>query len=413
MKLWPFSRKSDGSDVADGPMALLKALLGTRNSKSGQRVTPKTALEVTTVFACVRAIANGVAKVPLKLYREDANGSKSPARDHPLFFLLHRRPNEWQTSFEYRETIIFHAMLAKGHFSYINRVRGQIAELIPFEPGMVTVIRQPDDSLIYRVQFPTGKVRDFPADVIWHVRGPSWNGYEAVEAVRMAREAIGLAMALEEQHANIHRNGVMPTGVYSVEGTLGEKQHRELREFIKENYTGVNGGLPMVLDRSAKWQGLSRSGVDNQHLETRRFQVEEICRGLGCMPIMVFQFDKGMAYGSSEQMFLAHIVNDLAPWFERLQQSIDVRLLTDEDRAEGIYSKFVIAALLHAALKDKAEFLTRLVQFGIIVPNEAREWLELNPLPGGDKPLVPINMRAGYESSDDGSGSGDPTGAST
>jgi len=386
-----FARKSTVSTFD-----LFGDMFAGRMSKSGQRVDWKLALQVSTVLACARVIGYGLAQVPLKLYRESPDGrSKLPARDHPLYNVLHRRPNPWQTSFEYRETIGLHLVLDGNHYSFINRVGKDIVELIPFEPQHVTPERAPDGTLTYIVTATSGTRQRYPAEAIWHIRGPSWNGWMGMEAVQLAREAIGLALATEAQHADIHRNGFNTSGIYSVEGTLSGEQYKALRKFVSDNYGGANRGQPMIMDRNAKWLSQSMTGVDAQHLETRRFQVEEVCRALGVMPIMVYSTDKAATYASAEQMFLAHVVHTMAPWYERLEQSIDVQLLSPSDDRDGVYAKFVVQGLLRGAMADTADYLNSLVQAGILTRNEARSLLEFNPLDGLDAPLTPMNMIAG------------------
>ncbi len=115
------------------------------------------------------------------------------------------------------------------------------------------------------------------------------------------------------------------------------------------------------------------------------------------MPIMVCSSDKATTYASAEQMFLAHVVHTLAPWYERIEQAIDCQLLTDEERAQGYYVKHVTQGLLRGALKDTAEYLYRLVNIGIMSRNEARNLLEMNPLDGLDEPLTPANMGIGEQ----------------
>ena len=144
---------------------------GGRQSNSGKTISIDTAVQVSTVFGCVRVIAEGIAQVPLKLMRSGQDGRRrTEAKDHPLYDVLYLRPNPWQTSFEYRETIGWHVALAGAHFSFKNVVGGKVRELIPFEPNTVTVIRNDDYSLEYDVTAPNGKVQRFPAEAIWHVR---------------------------------------------------------------------------------------------------------------------------------------------------------------------------------------------------------------------------------------------------
>ena len=396
-RLWPFQRKSMST------LELLRELEGGREAKSGASVTWKTALEVTTVLRCCTVIADGVASVPLRIYRKDAaTDRRQPAQDHPLYELLSVAPNDWQDSLEFRETLAFHLALTSNAFVFVNRVGGRIVELIPLEPGRVEVEQQRDWSLRYRVTNLAGMRQDFPAEAIWHIRGPSWNGWFGLEAVRLAREAIGLAMALETSHARLHRNGVQTSGLYSVDGTLNKEQYDLLRAFIERNAAGAdNSGRVMILDRAAKWTSQVMNGVDAQHVETRKNQVEEICRAFGVMPIMVGHADKTATYASAEQMFLAHAVHTVRPWHRRFEQSIKRNLLTPDERRAGYYPKFVDTELLRGAAKDRAEYYTKGINAGWLLRNEAREWEELDPLEGLSEPLVPANMVTGNPPSAD------------
>jgi len=395
MALWGrwFQRKH----VDPEPLRELARLIETA---TGRRVTWEKALEVSAVMGCVRVIADGIAQVPLKLFKASEDGRRrEPARQHPLYDILHRSPNPWQTSFEFRETVALHAVLTGNHFSFKNvgvAAGGAVTELLPFEPGTVTVKRAADWSLRYEVRAPNGQTQEFPPAAIWHVRGPSWNAYLGLDAVRLAREAIGLAMATEESQARLHKNGVRPSGVLSVEGTLTEDQYKVYRKWLDENYEGPeHAGRTFIADRKAQWKEVGMSGVSAQHLETRNHQVEDICRHFRVMPIMVGLSDKATTYASAEQMFLAHVVHTLAPWYERLEESIDVRLLTEADRKAGYYAKFIEEGLLRGALKETADFLTKLTTNGVMTRNEARAKLDLNPLDGLDEPLTPANMTVG------------------
>jgi HK97 family phage portal protein len=391
MALFAPSRKaaSFSSDLRD--------FFASRMSISGKAVNTTTALEVATVFACLRVLGEGVAQVPLKLILESKDGrSKLPAKDHWLYDILAFRPNPWQTSFEFREMLMWHVALTGNFFAFKNVVGGKIKELIPFEPGCVTVYRdQQTGELSYQISAANGATKPVPASAMWHVRGPSWNSWMGLEAVSLAREAIGLSMATEEQHARMHRNGVQASGAYSVEGTLSKEQNDMLRGWIEREMGGLaNSGRPMVLDRSAKWISTAMTGVDAQHLETRKYQIEEICRFFRVIPLMVGSSDKAATYASAEQMFLAHVVHTLAPWYQRLEQSIDANLLTKKDRDEGYYSQFVEEGLLRGSIEATANMLEKYVNGGLMHPNEARAKLDLNADsdPASDKLRVPANI---------------------
>lgn len=359
-----------------------------RPSASGIAVNTKNALEVTTVFDCLRVLGEGVAQVPLKIFQSDNAGGKEAAEDHPLYDLLYIKPNDWQSSFEFRENLIFQAGLLGNFYAFKNTVRNTIRALEPFEPGTVT---QKIDSLrriSYEVTTADGQLKTYPAKDIWHVRGPSWETSTGMKAVEYAREAIGLSLNIESSQNKLHANGVQTSGLLSVEGTVNKEQHETLTDWIYKAIGGLNKSKPLILDRNAKFTPISMSGVDAQTIENRRFQIEEICRAFRMMPIMIGQADKASTYASAEQMFLAHVVHTLSPWYTRIEQSIDANLLTKEDRAQGYYSKFNANGLMRGAAKDRAEFYAKMYNMKSLNPNDIRKLEEMNPYEGGDEYFV-------------------------
>lgn len=384
-RLWPWGRKN-------ATLELFRELFGANLSKSGEPVNWATAIKVSTVLACARVRAQGLAQVPLKIFRQEGD-SKTPALDHPLYFLLHSRPNQWQTSYEYRETLSLHLDLAGRHYSLITRgVGNAITELLPFPPGVVDTKRGSDGTITYKVTLDNGQQIELAEDQVWHIRGPSWNGWQGMDAMELTREAIGLAISAEAQHARLFKNGVQTSGTYSVEGILTEPQHTMLRKLLIANHSGENAGLPMVVDRGAKWLSATMSGVDSQHLEVRRFQVEEICRAMGVLPIMVGHTDKTATYASSEQMFLAHVVHTLTPLYARVEQSIDAYLIGRRDFERGFYAKFVAAGLLRGAMTDRGNYFSKALGSGgspaWMTQDEVRALDELNPM-GGEAAKLP------------------------
>ena len=370
----PWSRKN-------ATLELFREVYGSSPVRSGVTVTWKTALEVTAVLRCVAVISDGLSTVPLKLFQKTGSG-RVEATDHPLHDLLTTAPNDWQDSLQFRETLAFHMALCGNAFVFVNRVRGRISELLPLEPGRVEVKRESNWQLRYWVTGLDGHREEVPAEAIWHLRGPSWNGYMGLEPVRLTREAIGLSMALEQSHARLHKNGVKPSGVYSIEGTLDKPQHERLQEIIAQHMAGVdNTGKPLILDRAAKWLSIAMTGVDAQHLETRKHQIEEICRGFGVNPIMVGYSDKTATYASAEQMFIAHAVHTIRPWHRRFEASIRRFLLTAEERRAGFYPKFLDNELMRGAAKDRAEYYAKALGSGgtkgWMTQNEVRDFEEL------------------------------------
>lgn len=361
---------------------------------AGVVVNDKTALQVVTVLACVKAIADGCATPPLHVYREKSDGKRERAVNIPEYRLLSRRPNEWQTSFEWRRLMTAHAVLTGTGLSI--KVRGdnrRLRELIPVAPGRWDVRKINRYELRYRCWDDFGMIGEFQPDDVFVLRNLQWEWSQALNAVHLVRNAIGLAMATERSQAAFHENGLRPSGTYSVEGTLNPEQYTRLAAHISSRHAGpAKAGLPMILDRAAKWLSTSMTGVDAQHVETRRLQVEEVCRAYGVFPIMIGHSDKAATFASSEAFFSAHLKHTLAPWHTNWTQNIDEMLL---DGAGPLFAEFDTRYLRAGDMKDRAQWARTMAEMGIYTRNELRDEEGKDPLTGLDDPLTPMNMTPG------------------
>jgi HK97 family phage portal protein len=240
------------------------------------------------------------------------------------------------------------------------------------------VKQKPDLSLEYKVTTENGAATTFGRDAIWHLRGPSWNSWLGLEAVKLAREAIGLAITLEQAQAEFQKNGAQSSGVLATKDKLSPERFELLSAWLDKHLPGGDRfGKPMIVDNAATYTGTSITATDQQLLETRKHQIEEICREFGVMPIMVGFSDKAATYASAEQMFLAHVVHTLSPWYQRIEQSADVNLLSEEEHAQGFYTKFTPNALMRGAANDRASFYAKGLGAG-----GTKGWLTQNDVRG-------------------------------
>lgn len=353
---------------------------------TGRSVGWREALKATAVLACCTVLCNGVSQVPWKVKRARPGGGADDAADHWLYPLLNRKPNGYQTSFDFRQTVMLHMALARNAFVFKSiGSGGRILELIPLEPGRVLATQLDNMDMVYDVTGRNGRTVRLTSREIWHIRGLSWNGWMGLEATRLAASAIGLSLDLEESHARQHANGVQPSGVYSVEGELTEEQYGQLSRWIKKQAGAENKGNPLVLDRGAKWLQQQMTGVDAEHLATRLFEAQEVCRAFNVMPIMIGASEKSATYASAEQMFIAHVVHTLQPLFENLEQGADVWLL-GVDNDQGLYTAFDVRGLQRGTLKDQADYFAKGLGSGGSRPwltqDEVRDELDRNPMGG-------------------------------
>jgi HK97 family phage portal protein len=389
--LLPWNRKSTIINTGD----LYKELLAAASSKTGIAVNWRTALQASTALACARVIAEGIAQVPFKLFRERNGGGMDVAKDHHLYELLYLKPNEFQTSFEFREQMGLHLTFMGNFYAFkVRGARGKIVELLPFEPHLVTLKRDGWERS-YDVYAGSGKVIKVPAADMWHIKGLSWDGMVGLEGVKLAREAISLALATEEHGSRLFSNGARTGGIISSDTA---KPSDDALKYLRDSWNEMQGGnenafKTAFLFGGLKYQPLAQTGVDSQHLEQRRFQVEEVCRTFRVMPIMVGNSDKAATYASSENMFLAHVVHTLMPWYGRIEQSAAINLLDEKERAQGLYFAFVAQALMRGASKDRAEYFAKALGSGgspaWLTQDEVRALEEFNPM-GGTAAALPI-----------------------
>lgn len=363
---------------------------------AGVTVNRKTALQVATVLACVKVIADGCATPDLNVYRRNSDKTSEIADDIPEHRIISRRPNEYQTSFEWRRMMTIHAAMAGTGLSIkVRGLNGKVRELIPIAPGNWQMHKVSRYEFKYRVSDEFGFIGDFSHEDVFLLNGIQWEFGVSLDVVSLARSAIGLSMATEKSHSSFHENGIQPSGVYSVEGTLNPDQYTALKTHLKSR---VKAGDPLIIDRKGTWQSLTMTGVDAQHIETRRLQIEEVCRAFGVFPIMVMHSDKAATFASSEAFFSAHLKHTLKPWHKAWRDRLDETLL---DGSGPLYTNFDTKYLTEGSLVDRGQYLRSMVETGIYTRNNAREEEGMDPLPGLDEPLTPLNMSKNQGTNDD------------
>jgi len=373
-------------------------------SASGVSVTHESALKTSPALSCVRLLARGVARLPMRVHQDTGERTKRVAKDHPLYKVLYRKPNAWMTSFSWRQTMMFHTLITGSGRSFINRVNGQVAELLPLLPNQVEVKQDKNYDLAYKIRLANGETLDVDQSQIFDLRGPSWDSYQGLDSVKQGKEAIGLSLATEETHARLHSQGARPGGLLTSAGTLNPEQVDQIRTGWEQMQGGVHNAMKTaILGADLKWTPLAMTGVDSEHLATRKFQIEEICRAFGVFPQMIGHGDKPPTFASAQQFFLHHIIQILDPWVVEFEQTVMRDLLTEEELDDGYYVKLNLNEFLRGSMKERAEFYKIMVEIGVFSPNDVRELEDRNPYEGGDVYRAQMNTETigGSDATDD------------
>ena len=360
---------------------------GGRNP-SGVRVDPESALRATVVLACVRVLSASVAGLPLHLYRRLASGGKELARENPLYRVLHTTPNEWQTSYEWRETLMLH-LLTHGNAYCEIRGAGESRQLIPLHPSRMKVDRLPTGRLRYTYREDGGASTVYSQDAVMHLRWLSDDGVNGMVPVEVAGDAIGFARALEIHGAAFFGNGARPGLVLTTDQMLSPEAAENTRNQWERAHRGPDRSHRVaVLQGGLKIDSFGGNNQESQFLESRRFAVEEVCRIYGVPPHLVGDLSRS-SFSNIEQQSLDYVQNGLMPWLRRFESAITRDLLTDDET----FAEFDVRGALRADAAGRSAFYSTMAQLGVFSVNEIRGLENLNPVDGGDIRVVPLNYQ--------------------
>lgn len=331
------------------------------------------AIQIAAIFACARVLAEGLAQIPCLLQRRSPNGGNVTANDHPLYDLLARSPNSFQTSFEFREWIGFQLALNGNAYVYVSRDNKRINELIPLPAGSVQVVHSDGETFYRCTAIDHGDSLLSKANV-WHIKGATLNGYSGLNPQQVAARAIGLTNDLENFGSQVFAQGVRPSGILTVKDAMDAEQLGALKQAFEDQYAGVaNAQRTLVLSASTEFKATATSADDAQFIESRRYQTEEICRIMRVNPLMIGQATNAQSYGSMEQLFLAHLTHTLKPLFARFEQSAEVCLLSAAEQKAGYRVVLDTRELTLAVANDRANYYGVMRQNGLMTINECRE----------------------------------------
>ncbi len=366
------------------------------NSSSGQPVNVDKALQLSAVWACVRLLSETVSTLPLKLYRRAPDGSRELATDHPMYPLLCKRPNAEMTPARFLLLVIASICLRGNAFIEKRRVGSRIVALVPLLPQNITVKRLPTGRLEYTYT-ESGSRRVIAERDIVHIRGFGLDGVSGMMPVNTGKEVIGSASAANEASSKVFAQGMQASGFLSTDKTLTKDQRESLGERLTKFQGSKNAGKLMVLEAALKYEGITMDPEAAQMLETRSFNVEEICRWWRVPPFMVGHTTKQSSWASSvEGMNLQFLTNTLRPLIENVEQEFNQGLL---DGDETYFFEFSVEGLLRADSKGRAEYYATAAQNGYLNRNEIRQMETRPPFEGGDvftvqSNLVPIDQLA-------------------
>jgi len=355
-------------------------------------VTDERAMMVSTVFACVRLLVQTGATLPLGFYTRTAEGREELEKNHYLCQLLKYKPNNLMTAKEFRQALWTQRVLWGNGYAKIKWIGKRPVSVMPLKPEFMTVERG-NEGLVYNYSTQDG-IRTYQQKDIFHLKGFSSDGIMGLSALGYARQSLGLSVSADRSAAK-SING-KASAVLELDGFPNAEQKADLRKMYgagnKTSEYLSDGGL-MIVPGGMKYRGVSMNPDDLQLLESRQFQVPEICRFFG-VPAVMIDGNAGATAAwpaSYEQQVLSFLTFTLKPYLEEWEDKVPASLLTGDDR-QTIFAEHNVEGLLRTDSAGRAAFLSQMVQNGLMTRNEGRKKENLPPMEGADELTVQVNM---------------------
>jgi HK97 family phage portal protein len=364
---------------------LVDMLSGGMRSHAGTNVNEHTAMQMSGVWRAVTVASSVPASLPFHAYQQDG-GARIPAVGQAAALMENPHPD--MTPFELWQMVFLHRRLWGYAYLRILRNRlGQIAELWPIHPSRVKVGRVSETGQkIYAIDNGDEEHTD---DTILHIPGMGYDGICGVSPIRAARQSIGLGLAAEEYGAKLFGNGSLASGILQTEQRLTQEQADALKSRWKAKSAGLaHAHEAIVLDSGAKFQQLTIPPDDAQFLESRKFQITEMCRFFGLPPFLMFETEKSTSWGTGlEQQLMGWVAIDLRSDLTAVEQRV-TRIL----RPQRVYARFSLEGLLRGDSAARAAFYTAMWNIGVLSTNDILALEERAPVEGGDVRYRPLNM---------------------
>lgn len=363
-------------------------------SAAGFSVTPESAMRAAAVFSCVRVLAEAVASLPLILYRRLPDGGKERATNHPLYGLVGRSPNSWQTRFEWIESGMAHLCLRGAAYARILADRRGIRQLVPLHPDRMRAELLDSGRLAYEYTPKTGGRQILLQEEVLRVPFIVLDGVTPVSVIGQQRESIGASLAAQDYGSRFFANDARPTGGYisweNGNRFKDEEEEKKFRENWQRYMTGPNRHKTAFLKSGMKFNELGMTNDDAQFLDTRKYQRSEIAGLFRVPPHMIGDLDRA-TFANIEHQGIEFVVHTIGPWLARWEQSLARDLLTDAEQ-DDYFFEFLTAGLLRGDAVARSRYFQAAILTGWMSRNEVRAIDNLNKVDGLDEFLAPLNM---------------------
>ncbi len=374
----------------------LLELFGGHQTAAGVSISEDGALKIGAVYTAIRIRGGTIASLPLHVYRRTERGREFATR-HWAYPLLHDSPNEYHTSYIWREIMSAHLDLWGNFYSRIEWLKnGSAGALLPLMPWDVEPYRTDTGAQLYHVQLPGGGSERLPAEEVIHIPGLGYDGVKGLSVIGYQKEALGLNKAMETFSASFFKNGAKPGAILETPGRMNPEAQKSLASSLIEKFGKVDDSFKvLVLEEGSKLHTYTMPLAEAELLNSRKMSRSEIFAMYGVPPHLAGDTERQTSWGTGlEQMDVGYAKHTITPICVKIEQELNRKLF---GRGSGLYCKFSMEGLMRGDFKSRMEGYRIAVGGPFITRAEVREIEDWNVSaePGMDKVLTPLNMHAG------------------
>ena len=360
---------------------------------SGVVVDEETAIRISTVYACVRLLADTISSLPVNAYVRRGRVRLAYSAVYGETPNWVQNPNPETTRLEFYEQIVTSFKL-NGN-AYILTVRDsndEVSETWVLDPRNVRIERRaPGEPLVYfvKIKDSTGiyEQRLTARDVL-HIPDFRLPGQiYGLSPIAACRTTLGATMAADTYAASYFGNAANPGGVIEVPGELTQEQAQDIGRDWNITHTGpYRAGKIGILSGGASFTPLQINAQDAQLLETRRFSIEEVGRIFRVpLALLGHPVAGAMSFASVEAQNLSFVQYSLRPILERIEQALS-SLLPESDG----FLRFNLDALLRGTTNERYDAYTKGLREGFLSLNDVHAYEDMAPIESGDQYRVPL-----------------------
>ena len=378
-------------------------------TEAGRTVNVSVLSRNSTVMSCVSIKARSLAQCSVNIMYKTEDGTfedalksdKAGLRDknkaRQVLSLL-QNPNSFQSQYEFFYQLSQWLDLTGETYTLLWRKDQTNPSLTPIEAynldstlitSQLTPLRYPS----YRLSTSSMGFNENeplePYQVI-HLMDQNWQGAAGFNKGILATELVALDQDIDLYANFIMQNGAKPSGLFRTEQVIPDAKYKEVAGRLKEAWANMTNSKPsdlskagqgMLLDQGMTYETVPVLNLQDADARALKDQtMKRICALFGVPPQMLGISDG--KFNNTQTLLDEFYKTTMYPTIINLEQKLNMSLLKGYP---NLCIRFDTKDFLKGAALDQMNFVVAGINAGIMTPNEAREYLNIPKIDGGDE----------------------------